>query len=265
MILSQSAAGRVEQVDNDYLRARVGALAQVAGNPYGAAVCDVGDGSAFLVEALPNPLFNHVTGLTASSAGDLPDLAHWYAGYGRPLRVDVTPTQASPELFAALAGQGLSQIGFYAGLYGEAVTAAGPDQDGSLRIGPVDPQEFAQVYVEGFGFPTSRHKAMAVSIQVLAERQDTRFYGARIGACTVGVGLLFISDTVGYLATAATLVQYRGRGVQSGLVRHRINAASQAGCDLIVGHTAVGGASQRTMERSGLRLAYTKAIWSTQR
>jgi hypothetical protein len=51
--------------------------------------------------------------------------------------------------------------------------------------------------------------------------------------------------------------------VQGALVRHRIDAAAQAGCDLIVGHTATGSGSQRTMERNGLRLAYTKALWTT--
>jgi hypothetical protein len=42
VILSQDAAARVEQVDVDHLQARVGALAQVAGNPYGAVVRSAG-------------------------------------------------------------------------------------------------------------------------------------------------------------------------------------------------------------------------------
>jgi GNAT superfamily N-acetyltransferase len=91
---------------------------------------------------------------------------------------------------------------------------------------------------------------------------DTEFYRARLGPSTAGVGMLFRHAGVGYLATAATLPELRRRGVQGALVRHRIDVAVRAGCDLIVGHTAVGGASHRTMERCGLRLAYTKAIWS---
>jgi ribosomal protein S18 acetylase RimI-like enzyme len=279
MIVSEHAASRVEQVETDYLRVRLGALAQLPGNPYGAVVRQVADAYAFCVRAIPNPLFNHVAGLTARAADQLADLARWYAGHGMPLRADVTPAQASPELLAALTAHGLSQTGFYAGLYTEATPAAVPGagpgagpgaapgavagEHDHIQLDAADPEEFAQIYVQGFGFPAHRRAAMAVSVQVLAGRQDTSFYRARIGAQTAGVGLLFLSGRVGYLATAATLPEYRGRGLQTALIRHRLHAASLAGCDLLVGHAAAGSGSQRTMERCGLRLAYTKATWST--
>jgi GNAT superfamily N-acetyltransferase len=266
VLLSPIAADRVERVDVDYLRARVGALARVAGNPRGAAVRPVGDGWAFLVDAVPNPLFNHVMGLTADAVAGLPDLAGWYAEHGRPLRVDVTPAQADRALLTALTAQGLSQTGFYAGLYAEAGPAADRARaagGGGVDTEPTDPGEFAEVYVAGFGFPDRHREAMAESVRVLAGHPDAHFYRARVGPATAGVGLLFLADGVGYLATAATLPAHRGRGVQGALVRRRIITAHEAGCDLIVGHTGVGSASQRTMERNGLRLAFTKALWST--
>ena len=104
---------------------------------------------------------------------------------------------------------------------------------------------------------------MAVSVQVLAGHPDVRVYRARVSASTAGVALLFLGGETGYLATAATLPGYRRQGVHGALARQRIHDARVAGCDLVVGHTAVGSASQRSMERCGLRLAYTKAIWST--
>ncbi|HEV2372366.1 MAG TPA: GNAT family N-acetyltransferase [Streptosporangiaceae bacterium] len=263
MILSQDAAARVEQVDIDYLEARIVALAQVTGNPYGAAIRRAGSARAFMVQAVPNPLFNHVMGLTANAVSELPELAQWYARHGKTTRVDVTPAQSSRELFTALAGQGLSQSGFYAALYADARPHAAREADGPIQVEPADPQEFARIYVEGFGFPSAHCNAMAVSVQVLAGRADVRFYRARIGASTAGVALLFLGENIGYLATAATLPDYRGRGIQSALIRHRLYAADDAGCDLTAGHTAAGSVSQRAMERSGLRLAYTKAIWST--
>lgn len=265
VILSQDAAARVEQVDIDYLEARVGALAQIAGNPYGAVVRRAGSARAFMVQAVPNPLFNHVMGLTAAAAGELPELSRWYAGHDKALRVDVTPAQSSRELFAALAGLGLSHTGFYAGLYADTSPHPGPDTDVLIQVEHADPQEFAHIYVDGFGFPSAHRHAMAVSVQVLADRTDVSLYRARIGASTAGVALLFLGGNVGYLATAATLPGYRGRGVQGALIRHRTRAAGRAGCDLVVGHAAVGSVSQRVMERSGLRLAYTKALWSTHR
>lgn len=54
----------------------------------------VGRAYAFLVASVPNPVFNHVAGLTAQNVGALPELAHWYGASGLPPRVDVTPAQA---------------------------------------------------------------------------------------------------------------------------------------------------------------------------
>ena len=264
MICSPDAAARVEQADIDYLQARIGELARIAGNPYGAVVRKVGSAArAFLVQALPNPLFNHVMGLTASTAAELPELARWYAAHGRKLQVDVTPAQSSRELFTAMTAQGLSQTGFYAGLFGDAALLAASGADGPVQVEPADPDEFGQVYADGFGFPAERRAAMAVSVQVLAGHPDVRLYRARISAGTAGVALLFLDGKTGYLATAAALPRYRRQGVHGALVRRRIHDARLAGCDLITGHAAVGSASQRSMERCGLRLAYTKAIWST--
>jgi GNAT superfamily N-acetyltransferase len=279
VLLSEAAAVRVERVDQDYLRARVGGLAELAGNPDGAQLRDIGAASAFLVRALPRPVFNHVMGLTAATAEVLPRLAAWYARAGHPLRVDVTPAQASPELFAALRAAGAGQTGFYAGLFAPAArlptdpldpgpieaapVEAAPVEAAPVEVAAVEVDAFTPVYVEGFDVRPADRPTMARSVAVLAGRGEADFFAARIGGAVAGVGLLFRHAGVGYLASATTLPAYRGRGVQQALIRHRINAAIDAGCDLIAAQTAVGGASQRAMERAGLRLAYTKALWTS--
>jgi GNAT superfamily N-acetyltransferase len=261
VLLSQDVAGRVERADWDYLSVRVGALSGLPGNPDVAELRQFGRAYAFLVASVPNPVFNHVAGLTAEGVGALPELARWYWGHGLPLRVDVTPEQADPVLFDALAGQGLRQTGFYAGLYAQPAAAmTGPVA--GVRVEAAEPAEFAQVYAAGFEFPLQRRAVMARSVEVLAGQPGCHFFRARTGTATDGVGLLFVANGTGYLATAATLPDRRGKGVQTALVCHRIAVAAEAGSNLVAGHAAVGSASQRTMERCGLRLAYTKAIWT---
>jgi GNAT superfamily N-acetyltransferase len=261
MLLSQDAAGRVERVDRDYLAVRVGALSRLSGNPDGAQLRQFGRAHAFLVASVPNPVFNHVAGLMAEDRAALPEMARWYWAHGLPLRVDVTPAQADPVLFDALAGQGLRQTGFYAGLYAQTATAI-TDPVAGTRVEPAEPAEFAQVYVAGFEFPRRRMDTMARSVEVLAGQPGCHFFRARTGKATDGVGLLFVAAGTGYLATAATLPGRRGKGVQTALVRHRIAVAAEAGADVVAGHAGAGSGSQRTMERCGLRVAYTKAIWT---
>jgi GNAT superfamily N-acetyltransferase len=59
---------------------------------------------------------------------------------------------------------------------------------------------------------------------------------------------------------AATLPEYRGRGLQTAFMQERLRIAQQAGCDLAVTLTMPGTTSQRNVERAGFRVAYTKVV-----
>ena len=60
------------------------------------------------------------------------------------------------------------------------------------------------------------------------------------------------------LCGAGTLAEFRGRGLQTALLRARMAAAVQAGCEYAVVVTQGGTSSQRNAERLGFRMAYSK-------
>lgn len=76
---------------------------------------------------------------------------------------------------------------------------------------------------------------------------------------TVGCAGLFIYGGVAFLAGAATLPAYRGRGIQNALSRRRLEYAASVGCDLAVVMTKPGSTSQRNAERQGFRVVYTRS------
>ncbi len=49
--------------------------------------------------------------------------------------------------------------------------------------------------------------------------------------------------------------------MQTALIAVRIAEAEAAGCDLVCSQAAFGSPSQRNLERAGLSVAYTKAVW----
>jgi GNAT superfamily N-acetyltransferase len=59
---------------------------------------------------------------------------------------------------------------------------------------------------------------------------------------------------------AATLPEFRGRGIQRAFMEERLRIARQAGCDLAVTLTMPGTTSQRNVERAGFRTVYTKVV-----
>ncbi len=56
--------------------------------------------------------------------------------------------------------------------------------------------------------------------------------------------------------------EFRGRGCQTTLLQRRLADAAAAGATLAIAEASPGSISQRNMERTGLRTAYTKAIWT---
>jgi GNAT superfamily N-acetyltransferase len=73
-------------------------------------------------------------------------------------------------------------------------------------------------------------------------------------------GRIIPAARIAALYGAATLPQFRRRGVQSALIAWRLHEALLAGCEYAVVSTQPGSGSQRNMERRGFRLAYTKVV-----
>ena len=74
-----------------------------------------------------------------------------------------------------------------------------------------------------------------------------------------GGGLIIDEHKLIALSGAATLPQFRGRGVQTAVLHARLKLAAEEGCDLAVTVTRGGTTSQRNAERLGFRVAYSKA------
>ena len=75
-----------------------------------------------------------------------------------------------------------------------------------------------------------------------------------------GGGRIIPEARIAALFGAATLPEFRRRGVQSALIARRLYEAALSGCEYAVVSTNPGSGSQRNMERRGFRLAYTKVV-----
>ena len=92
---------------------------------------------------------------------------------------------------------------------------------------------------------------------IMAARADAILVLAWVDGKPAGTGALVIDDRVGWLSGDSTLPQYRRRGIQQAIQRHRLQLAHEAGCTLAVTESAPGSGSQRNMERLGFRVIYT--------
>ncbi|WP_245585849.1 GNAT family N-acetyltransferase [Paenibacillus pinihumi] len=83
------------------------------------------------------------------------------------------------------------------------------------------------------------------------------------GKTPAGAAVMYMNKGTASLTFAAVLPEYRGRGIHQALIRRRLDQASRSGCTLAVGQAAYVSASARNMERSGMKLGYTRATWTS--
>jgi GNAT superfamily N-acetyltransferase len=89
---------------------------------------------------------------------------------------------------------------------------------------------------------------------------DFERFLAWIGDEPAGGGCAYTIDGVRGVAGTATLPAFRRRGVQQAVVAHALNAAAGL-ADLAMATTEPGSTSQRTFERFGFQVIYTRAVF----
>jgi len=99
---------------------------------------------------------------------------------------------------------------------------------------------------------------------VLTERKNSPCFLAEIDGVPGAAGALSIHEGVALFAGAATVPEFRRRGLQAALLSERMRYAAENGCDLAMMVVLPGSESQRNGERNGFRIAYTRTKWKLQ-
>ena len=93
--------------------------------------------------------------------------------------------------------------------------------------------------------------------RVLALIPNTIRYLAYADGQPAGAATLSISEGIAFLGGAATLPEFRGRGIQTALIAQRLaDSAAQAGLAFMGAEP--GSGSHRNAERAGLQVAWTQ-------
>ncbi|TYS67820.1 GNAT family N-acetyltransferase [Sutcliffiella horikoshii] len=265
-ILTKNQLQIVEQSEIDALEDRLLRIRDQNDNAMGVELQRFGNAVAFSVKSIPGPSFNTVKGITGENINDMDEIVEFYSSRGIPARFEVTPGNASIDLFRKLSTMGFFQSGFHTALYRPLSMEEIPDkrQDNAIHveeISLVNFNIFGELYTKGFGMPAAFKDYVTANNKVLAESDNWNFYLARVGNEPAGIAVLFINNDVATLAASATVPEFRNKGVQTALIQKRMQQAANEGCRYLVGQAAFGSVSQKNMERAGLKIAYTNAVW----
>jgi GNAT superfamily N-acetyltransferase len=216
-----------------------------------------------LVALGPGYYVNRAVGVAIGQAvtiDDLDEAEGFFARHGLPLEIELCP-HADPSLLEALGARGC-RIAWFRHVMVRSVGAADLEPCTEPVTAEVVTEEtigrWQQTLRDCHGATGERGEisdAFAAAAHAIPGAADLLAY---VDGGVVGVGSVTIRDGRAELGGAATLPAWRGRGVQSALLRIRLALAAGAGCDLAVATADPGTTSVRNLGRHGFVTAYTQ-------
>ena len=264
--MTPQLAQRIDQNDNDYSLSRLEGMQQAEGNPLQIEIKRYGNVNAFLIKNWPDFWYgNKVLGLEPSSEIYLEEIIELFARHNLSFRFEIMPGNLNSSLASRLHKLRFSQMGFNTAVYGQPTLAVRVSSNQQIKVREVQPNEidlFLDLYQDGFELPRLNHKEREAVLSWL-ERAKSSLYLciAHMDDIPASVGILYMENKIGLLADATTLPAFRGMGCHTALIQHRISQAEKQKCDLLTSFVEFGSISHLNLERAGLRVAYTKAIW----
>jgi GNAT superfamily N-acetyltransferase len=268
MFVSTDLAARIDGAESR-LTEGLGRTARAGSQPE-AFVARWGGGVAVCIES-SSPA-NKIIGV---GFGPLPDDAWLDAVEGEFSARDAAPraevaTLADPAFAERLTRRGYVLHG-YENVLGQRLSpGATAVKDGfDIREWDGDLREWIDAAVTGFlhpddqGIPPDRLPGAEETTRLLSDLMQAPGYvryGAWVDGRLAGVASFRCDDGLGLLTGATTLPQFRGRGVQTALLRRRLADARAAGCELALMTVQPGSKSQENGQRQGFSLLYSRAV-----
>ena len=218
-----------------------------AASDAGYAIRMVDDGELLFgsCDALPGPAFNQVRGLDI-----LPDALararHFAARAQHPVWVQARrppwpgAIPQSEQTLRAAEPDGIARVK----LRGDIALREARPEDAALR---------AEILIRASGMEEPLASGFRALTPRMAGRHGLHAFIAELDGTPVGTATLIARRHTGLLRGAAVLPEARGRGLHQALIALRAARASDLGCDLVVASATSGSASDRNLERSGLR------------
>jgi GNAT superfamily N-acetyltransferase len=223
---------------------------------YGASGVAAHFGPLMAVHAGPDLPINTAwhAGTGDLTATDLAAFETFCAGHGQAATVQAL-SHAAPDLLPLFALRGYALTGLLH-VWTRALTDL-PEPPQHVQD-DVPAEVWAELAARAFG------PGNAAMMRLNAGIPGTHRLGAQVEGKPAGVAALSVREGVAALYSAATLPDWRGRGVQTALIAARLRLAARLGADLASVFVRPGSVSERNVRRAGFgkagaRLTFTRA------
>ncbi|MNW31582.1 hypothetical protein D3C74_85050 [compost metagenome] len=263
LLPSLSLVQEIERAEIDYMTDRMLAIQQREGNPEGIKQQRFGHAVCYYSRTMPWPSFNTVKGLTSADIEHIEPILEFYRERGRKPQLEIIPEQADERLMRHLSKLGLYPSGHHCSLIMEPQHILNPSEQ--VRLEEVEEGQmelYATIHCRGTGLSDDGIPYVTRNNEVLLHRPGWKFYIAYVDDRPAAAAVMYIKDRKASLTFAATLPEFRQRGLHRLLLIRRITEAYATNCGLVVGQCAYLSQSHRNMEHVGMKLGYVRTSWT---
>ncbi|KAL5340298.1 hypothetical protein BJX70DRAFT_361369 [Aspergillus crustosus] len=257
-----------------FIEAQIAATRQIFADDAGFKTERVGGGVAAVTMASFGRKLNHVAGFGMDgpvTVDHLVRIEELYSAVGIAPEINLCP-YAHESVFEVLDARGYSvcvemcvhTLSLH-DLDIKEFTTTNP----SIAITRVLPSEhdlFIRTSTLGFTSTAQPPLLLETLAKIATLRPDTTLYFARIDNKIAGcAGVAYIRTPTGNVAELyidSTVPEFRGRGVQSALVRARLVDAKRDGMGVATATTWPVGTSARNLAREGFRVGFLKGVYT---
>ncbi|GAA3404313.1 N-acetyltransferase [Paenibacillus hodogayensis] len=264
-VVNEQLAKRIQQSEVDYFSSRVSSIGERSGNPEGVEIRTFGNATAFYIKTMPWGLFNSVKGFSHNDVDTLEEIIDFYRVRERTFQLDINPVGLTPHTLRRLAENGLFQHSFHSVLYGLPSREL-PKIPSGIKIREIDNEVdfdlYAGIHCVGSGMDIA-HKHHFINNNIgLLNRAGWKLFLAYWNDIPAAVAVMHIGNHIASYTLAATVPECRRNGLQTSLLLWRMHEAHKAHCELVVAQASFGSSSQNNMERVGMQMAWTRAVWA---
>jgi GNAT superfamily N-acetyltransferase len=242
-------------------QARVGAANAFA--RAGGEVLDVAGGKA--VFFTPDSPITQAIGVGIGepvTVADVDRVEDFFRSRGAACSIHITPW-SDAVLLAELSSRRYQVFEFENAFVQRIDAIASNPADPAIEVHLIERDEastWARVCAAGFATEGVDEEMLREIGEAFTAAEGGRCYLASIDGIACGAAASVSVRDLGVVGLfgAATLPEFRGRGVQNALVARRLAEASGEGCELAFVSTLPGSASHRNVLRRGFELVYTK-------
>lgn len=265
-MMALPSAQLIEEIEGsevDYMRDRMIAIQSRQDNPEGIEIARFGNATCYYSKTMPWASFNTVKGLRSNDLDAIDAILDFYRSNNRKPQFEIVPSLVDANALKRLSERGFYPSGFHTSLYVEPSSSIEVESDG-IRIRELREDEFdsyATIHCKGTGLSDDGIPYVAANNRVLYNRPGWKFYMAFFRETPAAVGVMYVKERIASLTFAATLPDFRNRGLQQSLLLRRVKQAAIQNCSLVVGQCSFLSQSHRNMERIGMKIGYVRTSW----